>query len=232
MLKCHIPNVKTKETFFMKRIAPMILVLAMASLACAVGAGGDETVDLENGILFQDDFSDVDSGWDRATSENAVTDYQNDAYHIAISANNYGAWTNPYRAFVDVSVEVDTTLIGGDEDNAFGIICRYADINNFYLGMISSDGYYGFFQRNEGELEFLNMESMQASEAINLGGANNTLRMDCVGNTLSLYVNGQFLGETFDDRLGAGDVGLYAKTFDVSNTDVQFDNIVVSEPGE
>lgn len=216
----------------MKRILLMALLLAAISVGCAAGGGSDENVDLDNGILFQDDFSDVDSGWDRATSDNSVTDYQNDAYHIAVSTNNYGAWTNPYRAFVDVSVEVDTTLIGGSEDNAFGIICRYADINNFYLGMISSDGYYGFFQRNEGELEFLNMESMEASEAINLGGANNTLRMDCVGNTLSLYVNGELLGETIDDRLGSGDVGLYAKTFEVSSTDVQFDNFVVSEPGE
>lgn len=216
----------------MKRIALMLLALAAVSLACAVGGGGDENVDLDSGILFQDDFSDVDSGWDRASSENAVTDYQNGAYHIAITANNYGAWTNPYRAFTDVSVEVDSVLIGGSEDNAFGIICRYTDINNFYMGMISSDGYYGFFQRIEGELEFLNMESMQASDAINLDGANNTLRLDCVGNTLTLYVNGEFLGETFDSRLGSGDVGLYAKTFDVASTDVQFDNFVVSEPGE
>ena len=216
----------------MKRIALMLLALAAVSLACAVGGGGDENVELDSGILFQDDFSDVDSGWDRASSENAVTDYQNGAYHIAITANNYGAWTNPYRAFTDVSVEVDSVLIAGSEDNAFGIICRYTDINNFYMGMISSDGYYGFFQRIEGELEFLNMESMQASDAINLDGANNTLRLDCVGNTLTLYVNGEFLGETFDSRLGSGDVGLYAKTFDVASTDVQFDNFVVSEPGE
>ncbi len=217
----------------MKRIGLMLLVLATVSMACAFGGGGsDENVVLNNGILFQDDFSDVDSGWDRASSENAVTDYQNGAYHIAISANNYGAWTNPYRAFGDVSVAVDTSLIGGSDDNAFGIICRYADIDNFYIGMISSDGYYGFSQRNEGDLEFLNMESMQFSDAIKLDGANNTLRMDCVGNTLTLYVNGQFLGETFDSRLGSGDVGLYAKTFDVSSTEVQFDNFVVSEPGE
>ena len=193
----------------MKRIGLMLLVLAAVSLACAFGGGGsDENVDLDNGILFQDDFSDVDSGWDRASSENAVTDYQNGAYHIVLSANTYGAWTNPYRAFGYFSFEVDTSLIGVSYDNSFWIICRYTDINNFYIGMISSDGYYGFFQRNEGELEFLNMESMQFSEAINLDGANNTLRMDCVGSTLTLYVNGEFLIETFDSRLSSGDVGL------------------------
>jgi hypothetical protein len=126
---------------------------------------------------------------------------------------------------------VETALQGGGEDNAFGIICRYTDIENFYVAMISSDGYYGFFQRNGGGgLEFLNSESMLFSEAINLGGANNTVRLDCAGDTLTLYVNGIMLGSTQDSRLSTGDVGLYAKTFSDSSTDVVFDNFTVTQP--
>lgn len=228
----------------MKRIFLLTAILALAGMACsfsslgAIGGGegaatdSSDTPSEASDILFQDDFADVDSGWDRAQSENAVTDYQDGAsYHIAISSENYGAWTNPYRNFTDVRVEVDTALQGGGEDNAFGIICRYANIDNFYVGMISSDGYYGFFQRNGGEgLQYLNMENMLFSEAINLGGANNRVRLDCVGNTLTLYVNGVFVGETFDERLSAGDVGLYAKTFSDTSTDVAFDNFVVRQP--
>ena len=222
----------------MKRIFLLIAILALTGMACsfsldAIGGGeGAEDASQDSSILFQDDFSDVDSGWDRAQTENAVTDYQDGAsYHIAISSENYGAWANPYRNFTDTRVEVDTALQGGGEDNAFGIICRYANIDNFYVGMISSDGYYGFFQRNGGgSLQYLNMENMLTSDAINLGGSNNRVRLDCVGNTLTLYVNGVFVGETFDDRLGAGDVGLYAKTFGDISTDVVFDNFVVRQP--
>lgn len=237
-------NTPIEETS-MKRAAIILTILSLAVLACSFSfdafGGGDNTdggEDTSSGepqgssVLFQDDFSDVNSGWDRAESEFALTDYQGDgSYHIAISTENYGAWTNPYRSFTDVSVQVDTALQGGGEDNAFGIICRYADIDNFYVGMISSDGYYGFFQRNGGGgLEFLNMEAMLFSDAINLGGANNRVRLDCVGNTLTLYVNGVLLDSTADSRLSSGDVGLYAKTFSDASTDVVFDNFVVTQP--
>ncbi len=76
----------------------------------------------------------------------------------------------------------------------------------------------------------LNMENMLPSDSINLGNASNLIRLDCVGSTLTLYVNGEFVGETVDSSIGAGDVGLYAGTFSVPGTDILFDNFVVREP--
>ncbi|MCL5428998.1 MAG: hypothetical protein M1347_04225 [Chloroflexi bacterium] len=71
---------------------------------------------------------------------------------------------------------------------------------------------------------------MQTSNAIHLGGESNHIRLDCVRATLTLYVNGELLGQANDTTIASGDVGLYAGTFDVAGTDVLFDNFVVYQP--
>jgi len=193
----------------------------------SVGEGSSET----DNILFEDDFSDSDSGWDRSSFDGGLTDYEAGSYRILVTETNYSAWANPSRNYSDVRVEVDAVKIGGDDDNEFGLICRHANIDNFYVATISSDGFYGFLKRVDGEsLALVNMENMLPSDAINLGDASNHIRLDCVGATLSLYVNGEFVGETVDNSIGAGDVGLYAGTFSVPGTDIFFDNFVVQIP--
>ncbi len=203
----------------------VLLTLALAILACTLPFGGKDD--------FQDDFSDVNSGWDRTEFEGGLTDYANVGYRIFVNLENWSAWANPGRDFTDSSVTVEATKIGGDDQNEFGIICRHANVDNFYLATISSDGYYGFLKRENGEsLQFLNMDSMLQTDAINQGGSTNTLRLDCIGSTLTLFVNGQFVGETTDAAIPSGDAGLYAGTFSVPGTDILFDNFVVTIPQE
>ena len=205
-----------------------VALLALSAVACELPFGSSTQ---EDSVLFQDDFSDMDSGWDRSTFDAGLTDYERGSYRIYVNETSYSAWANPSRNFSDVSVEVEAEKIGGDDDNEFGIICRHANVDNYYVATISSDGFYGFLVRRDGDsLELLNMENMLPSDSINLGNASNHIRLDCVGSTLTLYVNGEFVGETVDSSIGAGDVGLYAGTFSVPGTDILFDNFVVREP--
>lgn len=221
------------------KIVIMFLVLALAALACelpfgsntAETVGPDTSAGADPAILFEDDFSDSDSGWDQSTFDSVSTDYERGGYRIFVNAENWSVWANPGRNFTDVSVTVQATKLAGDDDNEFGVICRHANVDNFYVATISSDGFYGFHIRRDGEsLEFLNMEIMLQSTAIKQGDASNTIRLDCIGSTLSLYVNGEFVGETVDDTIGSGDVGLYAGTFSVPGTDILFDDFVVRAP--
>ena len=214
------------------------LVLAISVLALAIPACGGPVAEPGGNagasgpqILFQDDFSDPDSGWDRSTFENGFTEYEQGGYRIFVNAENWSAWANPSRNFTDTSTTVMATKIGGDDDNEFGLICRHANVDNFYVATISSDGFYGFLKRENGEsLGLLNMENMLPTEAITQGDTSNEIRLDCVGNTLTLYVNGQFVDETVDDAIASGDVGLYAGTFSIPGTDILFDNFVVTAP--
>ncbi len=46
-------------------------------------------------VLFFDDFSDPNSGWDRYSDEDGITDYENGAYKIAVFSDIYS--TGPTR---------------------------------------------------------------------------------------------------------------------------------------
>jgi hypothetical protein len=181
-------------------------------------------------VLFQDDFSKTSSGWDRTTTNGDSTDYKDGAYRITVETLNYDLWANPGKSFQDVKVEVDATMMGGPENNDFGIICRYKDIHNYYYGTVASDGYYGIVKVIDDSLIPLTGDGMVATDLVNAGSAVNHLRFDCVGSALTLYVNGTILGSVTDTDLTVGDVGLIAGTFDTAGTDIAFDNFVVSKP--
>ena len=119
-----------------------LLLSALACQAVSSGSGGDVSAQSDN-VLFQDDFSDTSSGWDRVSVEDGVTDYADGAYRIFVNTSDSDVWANPGLKFDDVYVEVDATKIGGADDNDYGVICRYQDGDNFYFFVISSDGYYG-----------------------------------------------------------------------------------------
>ena len=47
---------------------------------------------------------------------------------------------------VDLKIDVDATKNSGQDDNDFGVICRYVksnDVASFYQFMVTSDGYVG-----------------------------------------------------------------------------------------
>jgi hypothetical protein len=172
--------------------------------------------------------SPTSSGWDRATSD-GITDYA-DGYYRMRQRSRRDIWANPGLSFTDVRLEVDASKVGGDDNNDFGLICRYQDSNNFYFFVISSDGYYGIGKVKGGQQFLIGMESMPPSEKINQGNASNQLKADCVGNTLALHVNGEKLTEQTDMDFASGDVGLIAGAFDNPGTDIHFDNFIVMRP--
>jgi hypothetical protein len=54
--------------------------------------------------------------------------------------------------------------------------------------------------------------------------------VDCIGDTLTLFVNDQQLAQVRDNEFPSGDVGLIAGTYDTPGTDIRFDNFVVYKP--
>jgi hypothetical protein len=211
-----------------------MLALAAASLACnlVTGAGGGASpTATQSNILFEDNFSDTSSGWDQVNSADVVTDYANGQYNIVVNKTQYDAWANPSQSFAgDVVVEVDATKNGGPDQNDFGVICRYTDTNNFYYFQITSDGLAAIGKVTAGTQTKISGSDFQASSAVNQGQATNHIRGDCVGNTLTLYVNGQQVTSATDGDHTSGDAGLMAGTFDTPGADILFDDFVVREP--
>jgi hypothetical protein len=182
------------------------------------------------GALFMDDFSDSNSGWDRQRTTDGVTDYENDHYLIQVDRQNFDYFANPSKSFTDVRVEVEAYQESGEEDNDYGVICRYQGRNDFYAGLISSDGYYGIFKVKGGDYALLGMDTMAKNPAIKPDPELNLLRMDCKGSDLTLFVNGIQLDTRQDSDFISGDVGLMAGTYNNTGLKVVFDNFVVMQP--
>jgi hypothetical protein len=208
------------------RVFLILLLLTMASIACF----GSTSTPVGN-ILFSDDFSNTDKKWDQINETTRITDYYNDAYRIMINDTNSDTWANPgNESFTDVQIEVDATKNGGPDDNDFGIICRYTDVDNFYYGVISSDGYYAIMKMSGGTGSPMGQDSMLQTDQIAQGVATNHIRFDCIGPTLTLYINGTQVDQETDSEYTTGNVGLVAGTFTTAGTDILFDNFFVYKP--
>jgi len=218
------------------KLGILISVLMLAALACAtLTNGGDVGVndgsspaDTAN-ILFQDDFSNENSGWDRYSDEEGYTDYENGTYKIGVYTDTMFYWANPYESFNDVIIEVQAMKISGGDDMQYGIVCRHLDVDNWYVLVISGDGYASIRKRFQGsELDYI--ADWVQDPSVNTGNSANELRAECVGSRLALYVNGDLAIEINDSDIPSGDVGLMAGTFDQASTEVLFDNFVVRMP--
>lgn len=180
-------------------------------------------------VLFQDDFSDKTSGWDRMAVAEGVMDYDAGGYRILVNALDTNFWSTPRKNFADVRIEVDTGKIGGPDENRIGVMCRFRG-GDYYFFIISSDGFYGAGIYFSGQAILLGQSEMRASDVIHKGLAINHLRADCVGDTHTFFVNGFQVAQFQNDALPSGDVGVLAGTFSVPGVDIIFDNFVVFQP--
>jgi hypothetical protein len=71
---------------------------------------------------------------------------------------------------------------------------------------------------------------LKASDTIKKGNVTNHLRVDCINNTLALYINGEKVSSVQDAELGNGNIGFVTRTEADSIADVRFDNLVIRNP--
>lgn len=220
----------------MKPLSRSLLVLTLLGLsltACSVFTViNDQAQPVGKGptVLFQDDFSDLKSGWTSYADQNAMVGYDSGGFRIFGNVSHYNFPALTGLDLSDVHIDVDAAKVQGPDDNAIGIICRYQDAKNYYGLLISSDGYFAISKVKAGEQSLIGMETMQYSEEIHRGAELNHLQAECVGNTLRLFANGKKLVETQDVDFQSGDVGLLVGTFDTPGVDILFDNFIVSKP--
>lgn len=182
-------------------------------------------------IIYFEDFSNPESGWDRVRDDSRVTDYENGSYRMWLNEIQRDMWANPDLTFpFPVRLEVYASKAAGPDDNAFGLICHYQDIGNFYYGEISSDGFAIIGKVQDGQSSYLSAEEMQPVEGINLGDAGNQIRLDCVNGAITLYANNQVVAQATDNSFSGGNVGLQVSSFDDVSVEILFDNFLVVIP--
>lgn len=181
-------------------------------------------------VLFQDDFSDQSSNWLPTVADAGLAGYFDGTLRFLVYQPEVDIWSTPGLNFEDARIEVNVTRLAGPEENRMGVICRYQGPRDFYFFVISSDGYYGVGKVTQNVVSLIGQEQMQYSAAIQTGGATNHLQADCVGQTMTFYVNNLPVALVKDSDHQNGDVGLLAGTFKGVNVDVTFDNFMVIKP--
>jgi hypothetical protein len=193
--------------------------------------------------IFSDDFSDTSRGWPRGTflkdtKYYHVADYHHDAYRIfnapSGTAQPFGSKADAlnfnFGFQEDVIVEVDAKVIGeapSGIDN-WGIICRAQGYNNYYLMTIGPAGSSGIYKHEKGNWRTLDIGSKSAY--IHGGTEENHLRGDCLGDRLTLFVNGRKVVEAKNPTFDSGVAGLYVGDTGDEKLEVLFDNFLVSFP--
>jgi hypothetical protein len=182
-------------------------------------------------VLFQDDFSNVSSGWENFNDEQIGTmDYFDGFYRIRVQGDHNLLWAGPGLSFSDIRLETNMIKVIGTSDDIFGLVCRASDHENFYFFVISSDGYYGIGKMVAGIQSLIDAEGMHPSEVISQGKSINHLRADCIADRLEFFINGQLVAGVNDTDLTSGEVGLLAGNLGSSENAVLFDNFSAIKP--
>lgn len=220
----------------MRKFATLFVLLIAVTLlvGCDLIGGNGADACQSSGVLFEDDFSgDRNCGWVLYNRGGAVVAIEEGVLRFSTSQPGQIWWTNPERSFDDAIITVEARQVSGPNNNAYGVICRYQNEANFYLFLISGDGYYaiGKYQTGSDQIQYLTENGQYVySEAINQGISTNRIRAACVGNQLSLTVNGIPLLTVTDPTFVTGDLGLGVSTLESGTAVVQFDNVRVIAP--
>lgn len=210
-----------------------LIILLTAMTACGAGESEPDACDSPE-FVFIDDFNgEQDCGWAIYNRGGGSATVENSAMQVTVNQPGQLWWTNPGRDFDDVIVSVEARQVGGPNDNAYGLICRYQNEENFYVFLVSGDGFFaiGKYQTGTENVVYLT-ENQQfiPSDAINLGVASNELSASCVGNQLSLEVNGIPVLSVTDPTFVTGDIGLAAGTLVAGTGVIEFDNVQAIAP--
>jgi hypothetical protein len=225
-----------RPTWIRPGAAHNLVILALLALA-ACGPAKPTGTPLAPGVLFQDDFSNPNTGWDKHTGVDVTTDYVDGQYLIAISDPGVNVWGQPGLDFADVVFSADAQYVAGPANNEYGLVCRYQrggdGKNSFYFFLVSTDGYYALGKVIKDARTILTPAegSFQPLSALLPGqDAINQVQAVCQGDHMSMVVNGTPVGEFTDGDLKNGDIALIAGSFDEGGVQIRYDNVVVRKP--
>jgi hypothetical protein len=140
-----------------------------------------------------------------------------------------------YEAFryEDVRLEVRAENLGRNA-NSVSLVCRYDPDAGWYEFNIGNDGLYSIMYvevTSDGGLDYITMAE-GGSSAINVGTAVNEYSISCLGEQLTLFINGDEVNSITENRyaLREGEIGISVSSYDVLPILVEMDWVTISEP--
>ena len=181
-------------------------------------------------ILFYDDFEDPASGWEVGSWDGGSVGYKDGQYSVISAGQAEWMWGAAFQYFTDVIIQVEATQAsaGPTHNNDYGVGCRVQPNGDGYHLVISGDGYYAIYLREDGL--FTPLVPFEPSDAVRQGNTTNRILALCSGQLLVLFANDELLATAVDGTFVDGDIVLSATSFEDVPTEILFDNLVVYDP--
>ncbi len=185
-------------------------------------------VELPEGVLFQDSFTDPASGWPTVNTDTLKAGYHPpDAYHLEISGEPNVTWAFRQQDFTDFSAQTEVYIENAEGVFRYGLGFRQASDGQFYALMINPHDLSWQALRREGATWHTLAEGSDDSIQTE-PKAVNTLRVDVQGNQFTYSINGHGVGAATEGTLAAGDIGFVLETFE-GRAHIHWDSLTVSE---
>jgi hypothetical protein len=202
---------------------------ATAGIRCA--AGEVRIVDSYT-VLFEDNFTDPNSGWPVLAEERGLFGYHPPAYyHVEVSVPKEHGIVSRGPSFDNVVVESDVFVAKTDTDNRdfrYGLAMRRSG-EQFYAFTISprSKAWHVLKSSPDG-LEVLDQGTFNAIQGLSEDAAD-ILNVYTSGNNFVFHINGQIVTEVSDRDYANGEIGFYVENFDESLSHIHYKSLTVRE---
>ena len=182
-------------------------------------------------VLFHDNFS-TKKGWSIYKDSYYSLGYVKGGYRVFIDSDGGQTSWIENANYKDINITAAIKYVDGPADGRFGVTCRVKKNSGFYSFEFSPNGWYAIEKYtssdNGSESNALAEGSMDTSGFSKDAIFN--LRGDCVGHTLTLYMNDVALLQVTDSSYASGGIGLVASTGPTGDTgvDVLFSDYAVT----
>jgi hypothetical protein len=164
--------------------------------------------------------------WNTSDDPEYGADLFNGVYRMYLNSANWMVWSESNKVTSEnIIMDLDTELVSGSLENNQGMICRYADDENFYMLTVGNDGWVEIMKVYQGEQTSLFGEFVDNL----VDPVRNHMQGFCLGDRLILYINGKLGADVRDSDLAYGDAGLIIGSYDDPQVTVDFDNFSVYE---
>lgn len=176
-------------------------------------------------LIFEDDFSNPASGWERNRDEDYTADYLAGEYQIKNALDSQvtqGMFEG--RQTVDGDFSVTVRKISGPDDIRCGLVTRYTGTGKDFLeASVLPDGRCSLWVRHYEQQKLKTRPDFKPCQAVRRGNEPNQLRLVVSGNRATLYVNGEKVAEADNVSREGGGFGLFASSTSTAS-DVRFDD--------
>lgn len=179
-------------------------------------------------LIFSDDFSNPDSGWERNRDEDYIADYSEGEYQIKNAVDHQitrGMFER--REVSDGDFSVTVRKISGPDDFRFGLVTRYTG-EDFLEASIMPDGRCALWMAHYGQYVLKTRPVFKPCPAVRRGNEPNHLRVIVSGARATFYINGENAAEIDTISQGGRGFGLFANSTS-TGSDVRFDNFELHE---